>query len=157
MCSRSIASVQICTAVWKPNVISVREMSLSIVLGTPTTGKPFSCRRLTTFIEPSPPTADDRVEPVPVVGLADLLEAVLVGERLVAARAEDRPAERQDAAAAVDVEQLVVVVHHAPPRVAEADDRAVVGDLGGADRAADDGVEAGTVPASGEDADAHEQ
>ena len=50
-----MASVQICTAVWKPNVISVREMSLSIVLGTPMTGKPFSCKRLTTPIDPSPP------------------------------------------------------------------------------------------------------
>jgi hypothetical protein len=100
---------------------------------------------------------EDGVEPVPGVGLADLLQPILEGERLVAARAEDRPAERQDAPAAVDVEQLEVVVHHAPPGVAEADDRAVVGDLRGSDRAADDGVEAGAVPASGEDADAHEQ
>ena len=37
VCSRSIASVAICTAVWKPNVKSVAERSLSIVFGTPTT------------------------------------------------------------------------------------------------------------------------
>ena len=99
--------------------------------------------------------ADDRVEAVPVVGLADELEAVLVGEGLVTARAEDRAAEGQDAAAAVDVEQLVVVVHDAPPGVAEADDGAVVGHFGGAGGATDDGVETGTVPAPGENADAH--
>src|SRR6478736_9859998 len=99
--------------------------------------------------------ADDGVEPVPVVGLAHALEAVLVGERLVAARAEDRATEGQDAAAPVDVEDLVVVVHDPAPGIAEADDGAVVRDLGGAGRAPDDGVEAGTVPAPGEDADAH--
>ena len=52
-----MASVQIWTDVWKPNVISVRLMSLSIVFGTPMTGKPFSCSSRTTPIEPSPPIA----------------------------------------------------------------------------------------------------
>ena len=45
VCRRSIASVTICTAVWKPNVTSVPPRSLSIVFGTPTTGMPASCRR----------------------------------------------------------------------------------------------------------------
>ena len=40
VCSRSIASVAICTAVSKPNVKSVAERSLSIVFGTPTTCTP---------------------------------------------------------------------------------------------------------------------
>ncbi len=40
VCKRSIASVAICTAVWKPNVKSVAERSLSIVFGTPTTRIP---------------------------------------------------------------------------------------------------------------------
>ena len=38
VCSRSIASVAICTAVSKPNVMSVPPRSLSIVFGTPSTG-----------------------------------------------------------------------------------------------------------------------
>ena len=38
--SRSIASVATPTAVSKPKVRSVAEMSLSMVLGTPTTGMP---------------------------------------------------------------------------------------------------------------------
>ena len=37
VCSRSMASTQICTAVSKPKVSSVAERSLSIVFGTPTT------------------------------------------------------------------------------------------------------------------------
>ena len=40
VCSRSIASVATCTAVSKPNVMSVAPMSLSIVFGTPSTGSP---------------------------------------------------------------------------------------------------------------------
>jgi hypothetical protein len=35
-----MASVAICTAVSKPNVMSVPPRSLSIVFGTPTTGRP---------------------------------------------------------------------------------------------------------------------
>ena len=45
VCRRSIASVAICTAVWKPNVKSVPARSLSIVFGTPTTSMPSSCSR----------------------------------------------------------------------------------------------------------------
>ena len=43
-CSRSIASVAIDTAVSKPKVASVPWTSLSIVLGTPTTGIPLRQR-----------------------------------------------------------------------------------------------------------------
>ncbi len=35
-----MASTATCTAVWNPNVTSVADRSLSIVLGTPTTGTP---------------------------------------------------------------------------------------------------------------------
>jgi hypothetical protein len=53
---RSIASETIDTAVSKPNVVSVADRSLSIVLGTPTTGTPSPPRRCAMCIEPSPPT-----------------------------------------------------------------------------------------------------
>ena len=52
---RSMASVAICTAVSKPKVKSVAAMSLSMVLGTPTTGKPSSARRRAVRSVPSPP------------------------------------------------------------------------------------------------------
>ena len=55
VCSRSMASVAICTAVWKPNVKSVAARSLSIVLGTPTTGMPSSASRRATPSVSSPP------------------------------------------------------------------------------------------------------
>ena len=98
---------------------------------------------------------DDGVETVAVVGLADPAQTVLAGEGLVAGGPEDRAALGQDATADLDVEGLVVVVDDASPRVAEADDGAVVGDFGGTDGAPDDGVEAGAVPASCQDAEAH--
>ena len=41
-CSRPIASVAVATAVWKPKVTWVVARSLSMVFGTPTTGRPFS-------------------------------------------------------------------------------------------------------------------
>src|SRR5690349_169673 len=55
VCRRSIASVAIWTAVWKPNVKSVAARSLSIVFGTPTTGMPSSCSLPATPRVSSPP------------------------------------------------------------------------------------------------------
>ena len=55
VCRRSIASVAICTAVWKPNVKSVPARSLSIVFGTPTTGIPSSTSLRATPSVSSPP------------------------------------------------------------------------------------------------------
>ena len=55
VCSRSIASVAICTAVWKPNVKSVPARSLSIVFGTPTTLRPASDSPPATPSVSSPP------------------------------------------------------------------------------------------------------
>ena len=58
VCSRSIASVQIETAVSKPKVTSVAERSLSIVFGTPTTGSSCSAKsREATPSVSSPPIA----------------------------------------------------------------------------------------------------
>ncbi len=58
VCSRSIASLAIETAVSKPKVWSVAARSLSIVFGTPTTGRPCStCRRAATPSVSSPPIA----------------------------------------------------------------------------------------------------
>jgi len=50
-----MASVAICTAVWKPNVKSVPARSLSMVFGTPTTGTPSALRRPATPSVSSPP------------------------------------------------------------------------------------------------------
>ena len=55
MCSRSIISVAMLTAVSKPNVRSVPSMSLSIVLGMPTTGTPARDSRCAAVRVPSPP------------------------------------------------------------------------------------------------------
>ena len=52
---RSIASVAQATALSKPNVKAVAERSLSIDLGTPTTGMPCSWNCWATARDPSPP------------------------------------------------------------------------------------------------------
>lgn len=57
-CRRSSASVTTCTAVSNPKVRSVPTMSLSIVLGTPTTGSPSrACTSRVISIVCSPPMA----------------------------------------------------------------------------------------------------
>src|SRR4051812_13166677 len=56
-CSRSMASVAICTAVSNPKVRSVPERSLSMVLGTPTTLTPIVPSRVATPGVSSPPMA----------------------------------------------------------------------------------------------------
>lgn len=53
--SRSMASVATPTAVSKPKVRSVAEMSLSMVFGTPTTGMPASDSIRAAVRVPSPP------------------------------------------------------------------------------------------------------
>src|SRR5579871_1160003 len=57
VCSRSMASTQICTAVLNPNVTSVADRSLSIVFGAPTTLTPSSQSLLATPRVSSPPMA----------------------------------------------------------------------------------------------------
>jgi hypothetical protein len=52
-----MASVAICTAVWNPNVKSVADRSLSIVLGTPTTFTPSVASLCATPSVSSPPIA----------------------------------------------------------------------------------------------------
>lgn len=53
---RSRDSDTIATALLKPKVTSVAPRSLSMVFGTPTTGRPISARRRAVDWEPSPPT-----------------------------------------------------------------------------------------------------
>ena len=61
-CSRSIASVAVLTAVSKPKVRWVPLTSLSMVLGTQTTGRPFRQSSWEICRLPSPPIDDQRVE-----------------------------------------------------------------------------------------------
>ena len=157
VCSRSIASVAICTAVSKPNVRSVPPRSLSIVFGTPSTGSPCSpCSRAAAPSVSSPPIAISpsmssgverpRIASGPVVAL----------ERVGARGAEDRAAAGQDAARRLDRQLLVGRPSSGPrqPSRKPTISCAVVVDALADDRA-DDRVQAGAVAAAGEHADAH--
>ena len=55
VCSLSIASSAVLTAVSKPNVVTVPLTSLSIVFGTPTIFMPLAHSLLAMSREPSPP------------------------------------------------------------------------------------------------------
>ena len=55
VCTRSMASVAISMAEWKPKVTSVPKMSLSMVLGRPMIFSPSSERRLAVLWVPLPP------------------------------------------------------------------------------------------------------
>jgi hypothetical protein len=55
VCSLSIASIAVFTAVSKPKVVTVPLTSLSIVFGTPTMHIPLSTSRCAMSSEPSPP------------------------------------------------------------------------------------------------------
>ena len=161
------------TAVSKPNVDIVLSRSLSIVLGTPMTRSPASCRRLAIDIDPSPPTVISASMPCfrnsatssSVRSTSDQVPSGLphgVRRRVAAVRrAEDRAAQVHDAA-----DGLCVQPHDAAPRVlvrdeqpvepvADADDvptAVASGERGGTD----DGVQAGRVTSAGADGDARD-
>ena len=90
-----------------------------------------------------------------VKGTRRAVDAAVDLHRVRAARAEDRPATRQDAADLRDAELGGQALERALPAVAEAEELVAVLLDALADDAADDGVEAGAVAAAREDSDAH--
>ncbi len=83
VCSLSIASVAVPTAVSKPKRGWVPLTSLSMVLGTPTTGRPLRQRSWEIWRLPSPPMRPSASNPLPgsghqIVRAVDLVLAPLV-------------------------------------------------------------------------------
>ena len=159
VCRRSIASVAICTAVVKPNVMSVPTMSLSMVFGTPTIGRPrSSTSMLATVSEPLPPMTTSASRPMSANVVGDLLRAVGVVVRAAPPGAEQRAAARQHAAQRAARRAASCAVRmHAVPGIEEADELVAVVQLTLADDGADDRVEAGTIAATCQNADTHDR
>ena len=67
------------------------------------------------------------------------------------------PAPRQDPARRLDRQLVVLVLEHAAPAVAKADEGVAVDVDALADDRADDGIQPGAVAPSGEDSEAHRQ
>ena len=156
VCRRSMASVATCTAVSKPKVTSVPPRSLSIVFGTPTTGRPCSaCSRAAAPSVSSPPIAIRPSRCRPARLSLEPRRPVVALERVGARGAEDRPAAGQDPARGLDRQLVVVVLERPAPAVAEADDGVPVVVDALADDGADDRVEPRAVAAAGEDSDPH--
>ncbi len=152
VCRRSIASVAICTAVWKPNVKSVAPMSLSIVFGTPTTGSPSRCKRSATPSVSSPPigiSASRRSRSKVSRSAASARRATAKGlvrevPRIVPPRGKDaRPCSRASSSIASSRQ-------HARPAVAKAEEAVLADAHAAAHDRADHRVQARTVSAAGE-------
>ena len=158
VCSRSIASVATCTAVSNPNVMSVPPRSLSIVFGTPSTGRSCSACSLAAAPSVSSPPIAIRPSRSSERRFSRIRSgAVVARERVRARGAEDRAAARQDAARGLHRQLLEGVLERAAPAVAEADDRVSVAVDALADDRPDHGVQPGAVAAAGEHADAHDR
>ena len=166
VCRRSSASVAQATAESKPNVMVVAARSLSIVLGTPTMGMPASCICCAMVSEPSPPTATNAVMPsasMPrLVASSNSLGSWRTSPWPVLAENWPRLAVPENGAAAHQQAVERLVIQHAKilrrqQAVVTADDAdgfpTAFG--GGFGNRADDRVQAGTIPAAGNDADFH--
>ncbi len=156
VCSRSMASVAICTAVLNPNVTSVPTMSLSIVFGTPTIGRPSSaCSRLATDSEPLPPMTMSASRPRSAIVPATSAAPPSVSNglpRLVPSTVPPRGSvPRIDSM----VSGIVLRVADAVPRVEEPDELVAVRPLALAHDRPDHGVQARAVTAAGEHPDTH--
>ena len=118
---RSIASVAIITAVSKPKVWSVPLMSLSMVLGTPTLGTPFSLRNKRHRLRV---VAAQRYQRIDLVGLQNLLHFVDAAGNLFhvgARRVQNGAAPQLNAVGAFEGQRNPIVVEHAAPAVQKAD------------------------------------
>ena len=129
------------------------DRSLSIVFGTPTTGRSNS--RVEPRGDAERVLAADRDQGVELLeSLAHLLDAAVDLVRIGAGGADDRAAAREDPRDLVRAERLEQVLDHAAPALAHADHLVAVRPRAPRDRA-DDRVQAGTVAAAGEDSDPH--
>jgi hypothetical protein len=112
LCSRSMASVAMPSAVSKPKVMSVPATSLSMVLGRVMTFSPCCLRRRAFFWVPPPPRQTRQSSLLAAVILDDGVGHVEAcrrpaSVRLVAAGAEDGAAEGEDARQLAAVERTV--------------------------------------------------
>ena len=99
---------------------------------------------------------DQAVEPEVGERALDPFDAVVGVERAPPPGTEHRPAAREQTAHRLDRERRRPPLHHAVPRVEEADDLVAVRPLALADDRTDHRVQPGAVAAAGEDSDSHE-
>ena len=120
VCRRSIASVATCSAVSNPNVTSVAPRSLSIVFGTPITGRPSVGQPVGDAERVLAADRDQTVEPVALERGAD--RAPAPSSRLYGLVRLPRivPPAGQDPAGGLDRQRRAVVLQHPAPAVGEA-------------------------------------
>ena len=162
-----MASVAVVTAVSNPKVTSVPKTSLSMVLGTPTTGRPFCQRSCAMRRLPSPPIDTSASNPLARKAAirssersTSAVEPSACGrgpaERVAAVGgAEDGAAEVGDAADGGGIQRHDPVVAEQAAEPAPDAVALPAALVRGEHHGPDDGVEPGGVAAAGGDGDAH--
>ena len=159
-----MASVAKLTAVSKPNVFVVPTMSLSIVLGTPTSGMPRLWNSWAIASVPSPPMTTSASSfsswniSTHAIGVVPRAAGGLdrIGERIAAVgRAENGAADAQDAGDVARREQpRTGSARCRPSKLSSRPTTSQLQLAAGLDDGADDGVETGRVAAAGHDTNA---
>ncbi len=155
VCSRSMASVAICTAVSKPKVISVALRSLSMVLGTPTTGTPSAASLSATPSVSSPPMAIRASMPSRSSEARQASTPPSILNGLVRDEPSTVPPRGRVPRIGMHVERSGLAVDHPSPAVEEAEQLVAELPLALADHGPDHGVQAGAVPTPGEHGNPH--
>ena len=155
VCSRSMASTAICTAVSKPKVSSVPERSLSMVLGTPTTVHAELVQLVGHPERVLAADGDQGVDAQPVEAGPARVHAALDLERIGAATSRGSCRRGERAAEGLDVERPRRALDDALPAVEEADQLVAVGALALADDGPHHRVQPGAVTPAGQHRHAH--
>ncbi len=150
VCRRSMASVAIWTAVSNPKVTSVPDRSLSMVLGTPTTGSPRWCSRSAAPRVSSPPMATTASSPSAGAVARTRSAPSSVAKGLVRDVPRMVPPLGQNGPAPVGVERDGVAFDETPPAVDDADELVAVMDGTSDHHGPDHRIQSGTVTAPGE-------
>ena len=150
-----MASVAVCTAVWKPKVTFGDAEVVVDGLGDANDGDALPGELTGHTERVVAADGDEGFDCLALKGRADGLGAALDGVGVGAGGAEDGSAEGQDVAATLGAEGHGVAFHDARPAVAEADDLVAVLALALGDDGANDGVQAGAIASAGQDSHTH--
>ena len=155
VCSRSIASIAMFTAVSNPKVKSVPERSLSIVFGTPTTLTPRSASLVATPRVSSPPMAISASTPLAARLSLILSTPFSILNGLVREDFRIVPPRGRMPRTCATPSSVVIALQRPAPAVEEADELEAVLGHALADDGADDRVQARAVATASEHSDAH--
>ncbi len=150
-----MASVAMETAVSNPKVVSVPLISLSMVLGTPTLGTPFSLRNKVTDCVSSPAEGDQGIDFIGLQNFLDLQNAAWNLLHIRARGVKDGATLQLDAVGVLQRKGNPVVVQDATPPVEEADELIAIGVDALLHSRIDYCIQSGAIAATGQQSNSH--